>query len=101
MVGTDGVVQTETLNAVVRASPRAIAETDPADTVWAWDVATRTLSLSYDGVSDGITEVVVPPWWYRDGVVVTGSGGCQMVSGDRVFIQATGGPVQLVVSPPA
>lgn len=100
LVATDGTVRTAVVDAVVRAYPRAIAETSPSGTAWAWDAATRTMTLDYDGTAGGVTEIVLPPWWFGGGVSVGGSGGCQQVSGDRLYVTADGGPVRVVVSPP-
>jgi endoglycosylceramidase len=99
VVDTAGAVRTESVDAVVRAYPRALAETSTADTAWNWDADTRTLHLTYDGEAGGITEIVAPSWWYGGSPQVDGTGGCGDVRGDRVFIRATGGPVEVVVSP--
>ena len=46
-----------------------------------------------------MSEVILPSWWYADRVVVTGSGACLQVKGDRLYLRADGGPVSVVVSP--
>ena len=89
----------DSVDAVVRAYPRALAETDPARTVWFWDAGTHTLTLEYDGVPDGVSEIVLPPWWFATGAAVSGTGACHQVRGDRLHLRADGGPVSVVVSP--
>lgn len=99
MVDVDGTVQTPTLDAGVRAYPRAIAETSPDHTAWSWDADARTLSMEWEASPGGVTELVLPPWWYAGGVTVDGAGGCGEVVGDRLYIQGEGGPAWVTVSP--
>jgi endoglycosylceramidase len=99
MVHIDGTVRAEVLDAVVRAYPRALAEASSAATTWAWDAEARTLTLDYEGTKGGISEIVLPPWWFGEGVAVDGSGGCHRVAGDRLFVRGAGGAVHVTVAP--
>jgi endoglycosylceramidase len=99
LIDADGNPRDGLIDAIVRAYPRALAEDGTAGTAWSWDTAGRTLTLAYDGLPDGVSEVVLPSRLYASGVSVSVTGGCAEVHGDRLFIQGEGGPVQVVVGP--
>jgi endoglycosylceramidase len=99
LVAPDGTPRESLIDAIVRAYPLALAEEDPAKTSWSWDSASRTLTLSLESIAEGISEIVLPPHFFTGGAMLSGSGGCGEVVGDRLYLKGDGGPLYVNISP--
>jgi endoglycosylceramidase len=85
-----------TLDVAVRPYLRALAGDDA---VFSWDASARAATLSWTGVEDGITEVVLPSRTLRE-VRVEGEGACQARAGDRLLLRTTStGPAHVTIRP--
>ncbi len=85
VVEADGTERDVLLDPIVRAYPRAIAESDPTRT--SWSVTDDVLKMTWSPTPDGVTEIILPPRVFDGGATATGAD-CHRIDSDRLWVHA-------------